>query len=78
MPAFGFAASLGQAIGELERSAAEAVPLLGLVATSLVLFGLTGRAVMIICAIAAAGLTGRDPAKDRYRPVRQTSIQATV
>ncbi len=58
VPAIGFAAGLGLAIGALERSVAEAIPWLILAGASLLLRGLTAQAATLVSARAAAAVKG--------------------
>lgn len=58
IPAIGFAAGLGLAIGALERSVAEALPWLVLAGASLLARGLLGQAATLASAKAAAAVKG--------------------
>ena len=58
VPAIGFAAGLGLAIGALERSVAEAIPWLALAGGSLLLRGLTGQASTLASSRASAAVKG--------------------
>lgn len=58
VPAIGFAAGLGLAVGALERSLAEAIPWLALAGMSVLLRGLLSQAATVASASAAAAVKG--------------------
>ena len=58
VPAIGFAAGLGLAIGALQKSVAEALPWLVLAGASLLVRGLTGQAATLVSAKAAVAVKG--------------------